>query len=56
MDGVLLVIDPEQPEQERDLEQFYMRFAQPHNLTMKQCCVLAVSGGNSAADSWTGGH
>jgi hypothetical protein len=55
VDGVLLVLDAAQSDQERQLEQLYLRFAQPHSLTMKQCCVLAVS---SAADgearSWTG--
>ena len=55
LDGVLLVIDPQHPEQEQELEQFYLRFAQPHNLTMKQCCVLAVShGAGDSSDSWPG--
>lgn len=54
MDGVLLVIDPQHPEQERDLEQLYIRFAQSHNLTMKQCCVLAVSQGDTYQGDWSG--
>ncbi len=37
-----MVIDPSAPEQERELEQFYMNFAQPNSLTIKQCLILAV--------------
>ncbi len=43
LDGIILVIDPQQPEQERELETFYMNFAQPHSLTIKQCLVVAAS-------------
>lgn len=42
IDGVLMVIDPSQPDQERDLEQLYMNFAQPNSLTIKQCLILAI--------------
>jgi hypothetical protein len=52
VDGVLLVTDPQHPEQEKALEQFYLRFAQPHNLTMKQCAVLGVS--QETGSSWAG--
>jgi hypothetical protein len=51
VDGVLLVLDPHQPQQERALEQCYLRFAQPHNLTVKQCGVVAVSMVNADAAS-----
>lgn len=54
LDGVLLIIDPDHPEQERELEQFYLTFAQPHKLTLKQCCVLAVSRATDAHNSWSG--
>ena len=37
-----MVIDPSQPDQERDLEQLYMNFAQPNSLTIKQCLILAI--------------
>ena len=37
-----MVIDPSQPEQERELEQFYMNFAQPNSLTIKQCLIMAI--------------
>lgn len=54
---MLLVIDPLHPEQERELEQVYLKFAQPHNLTMKQCCVVAVSHGDTDHQvAWSGGH
>jgi Rab-like protein 5 len=42
LDGVLLVMDPSHPEQERELEQFYMNFAQPNSLTVKQCLIVAL--------------
>lgn len=49
------MIDPQHPEQEKELEHFYLRFAQPHNLTMKQCCVLAVTHGEANnIGSWSG--
>jgi len=60
MDGVLLVIDPACADQgEKELESFYLHFAQPAGLTTKQCMVLAVDvraeaaavGGNA---SWQG--
>lgn len=54
VDGVVLVLDPEHPEQERDVEQSYIRFAQSHNLMMKQCCVLAVSHEDTRQGGWPG--
>lgn len=42
LDGIILVIDPQRPEQEKELETFYMNFAQPNSLTIKQCLVLAI--------------
>ncbi|KAF6251349.1 rab-like intraflagellar transport protein 22 [Scenedesmus sp. NREL 46B-D3] len=57
IDGVLLLVDPVQPEQERQLEQLYLRFAQPNSLTMKQCLVLGLSlahGSGRAAPRWAG--
>jgi len=41
---VLLVSDPTHPEQERSLESFYLNFAQPNSLTMKQCMVVGGDG------------
>jgi hypothetical protein len=58
VDGVLLLADPSQPEQERQLEQMYLRFAQPNSLTMKQCMVLGLSvarGSEAGAPGWAGG-
>lgn len=37
-----MVMDPQHPEHEKDLETFYLNFAQPNSLTIKQCLVLAV--------------
>ena len=57
VDGVLMVMDPSQPEQERDLEQFYMNFAQPNSLTMKQCLVMAIQvtrEGSFGLGGWSG--
>ena len=57
IDGVILVLDPQHPEQERELEQFYMNFAQPNNLTTKQCFVLAiqvVKEGSYGLGGWQG--
>lgn len=58
---MMLLINPSQPEQERELEQQYLRFAQANSLTMKQCLVLGLtvtssssSSSNSAAAQWTG--
>ncbi|GLC59566.1 Intraflagellar transport protein 22 [Pleodorina starrii] len=42
LDGLLLVIDPARPEQERELETFYRNFAEPNNLYTRQCMVMAV--------------
>lgn len=42
LDGIILVVDPQKPEQEKELETLYMNFAQPHSLTIKQCLTLAV--------------
>jgi hypothetical protein len=58
VDGVLLLVDPAQPEQERQLEQLYLRFAQPNSLTMKQCMVMGLSvarGSDAGAAGWAGG-
>jgi len=35
-------MDPQHPEHEKELEAFYMNFAQPNSLTMKQCLTLAI--------------
>jgi Rab-like protein 5 len=53
-DGVILVIDPSHPEQEKELEQFYVNFAQPNVLTLKQCMVVAVDSQNSSRAQWGG--
>ena len=54
-DGVILVIDPSHPEQEKELEHFYVNFAQPNVLTLKQCMVVAVnSHGSSSSAQWAG--
>ena len=37
-----MVIDPNRPEQERDLETFYRNFAEPNNLYTRQCMVMAI--------------
>ncbi len=42
LDGLLLVIDPSRPEQERELETFYRNFAEPNNLYTRQCMVMAI--------------
>eukprot|EP00878_Enallax_costatus_P030180 GHUV01032839.1.p2 GENE.GHUV01032839.1~~GHUV01032839.1.p2 ORF type:complete len:139 (+),score=39.22 GHUV01032839.1:213-629(+) len=56
VDGVLLTIDPNRMEQERELEQLYLNFAQPNSLAMKQCMVMGLTVSNSASStgSWTG--
>ncbi|KIZ04836.1 flagellar ATPase, ras GTPase-like protein [Monoraphidium neglectum] len=59
VDGVLLVIDPQQVDVgERELEAFYLAFAQPAALTTRQCMVLAVDAGGAAAvggnAAWSG--
>ncbi len=57
LDGVILVLDASHPEQEKDLEQFYMNFAQPYSLTIKQCLVVAVQAVKESAyglGGWTG--
>lgn len=52
---MILLIDPNRPEQERELEQLYLNFAQPNNLAMKQCMVIGLSLNNSnTADGWAG--
>lgn len=59
VDGVLLVIDPAHPEQERELEQLYLNFAQPNNLTMKQCMVMALTINNTdqpTPGAWAGDY
>ncbi|KAF8065882.1 cystinosin [Scenedesmus sp. PABB004] len=54
-DGVLLVTDPSQPEQERELEQLYLSFAQRNALPMKCVLVLALELGSSARGAdWAG--
>lgn len=42
LDGIIMVLDPQHPEQEKELESFYMNFAQPNSLTIKQCLIMAV--------------
>ncbi|KAF5826602.1 hypothetical protein DUNSADRAFT_2550 [Dunaliella salina] len=42
LDGIVLTLDPQHPETEKELEAFYMNFAQPNALTMKQCLTLAI--------------
>lgn len=57
IDGVILVIDAQVPEQEKELEQFYMNFAQPYSLKISQCLVLgvqAVKEGSYGIGGWTG--
>eukprot|EP00877_Chromochloris_zofingiensis_P002279 jgi/Chrzof1/12051/Cz06g19160.t1 len=43
-------------EGEKDLEQFYLNFAQPNNLATKQCMVMAVRAtkDDTAASQWSG--
>ena len=57
VDGVLLVLDPSRPEQERELEQLYVNFAQANRLATKQCMVLAmhVDLGAGQQPEWQGG-
>lgn len=57
VDGLLMVMDPNSPEQERELEALYMNFAQPANLTIKQCLTLAVQvvkSGDYTLGAWEG--
>uniref|UniRef100_A0A7S0YB22 Uncharacterized protein n=1 Tax=Polytomella parva TaxID=51329 RepID=A0A7S0YB22_9CHLO len=42
IDGVILVLDPQKPEQEKDLETFYRNFAEPNNLFTRQCLIFAL--------------
>ncbi|KAG2496118.1 hypothetical protein HYH03_005721 [Edaphochlamys debaryana] len=42
LDGLLMVVDPSRPDQERDLETFYRNFAEPNNLYTRQCMVMAI--------------
>jgi hypothetical protein len=42
LDGIVLTVDSQHPETEKELEAFYMNFAQPNALTMKQCLTLGV--------------
>lgn len=52
-----MVMDPEQPDQEKELEQFYLNFAQPNNLTVKQCLIVAlqvVKEGSYGLAGWQG--
>ena len=54
---MILVIDASHPEQEKELEQFYMNFAQPYSLTVKQCLVVAVQAvkeGSYGLGGWQG--
>ena len=51
-----MVMDPSQPDQERDLETFYMNFAQPSSLTVKQCLTLAVQVVKEGSFGLGGGH
>eukprot|EP00775_Hariotina_reticulata_P013368 gene13368-13495_t len=54
VDGVLLVTNPGHPEQERELEAFYLKFAQPNSLTMKQCMVVGITVAEGTAAAWSG--
>ncbi|MEW5304310.1 MAG: hypothetical protein WDW38_011051 [Sanguina aurantia] len=57
LDGVVMVMDPDHPEQEKELEQFYLNFAQPNNLTVKQCLIVAlqvVKDGSYGLAGWQG--
>ncbi|GBF93222.1 hypothetical protein Rsub_05954 [Raphidocelis subcapitata] len=50
LDGLLLVVDPARADEcERELEACYLRFAQPHALTTRQCMVLALDARGAAA-------
>jgi Rab-like protein 5 len=58
VDGVMLLLDPSRPEQERELEQLYVNFAQSNRLTTRQCMVLAVHvdlGAGQQPPEWQGG-
>mmetsp|Transcript_26048 Transcript_26048/g.56861 ORF Transcript_26048/g.56861 Transcript_26048/m.56861 type:complete len:197 (-) Transcript_26048:954-1544(-) len=57
LDGIVMIIDPAKPEQERELEQFYMNFAQPHGLTKRQCLIMGiqiVKEGSYGLGGWQG--
>lgn len=50
-------MDSQHPETEKELETFYMNFAQPNALTMKQCLMLAlhvVKDGAFGLGGWNG--
>lgn len=50
LDGLLLVVDPARADEcERELEACYLKFAQPHALTTRQCMVLALDVRGTAA-------
>ncbi|KAJ9524050.1 hypothetical protein QJQ45_022460 [Haematococcus lacustris] len=58
LDGIILLIDPQKPDQEKELESLYMNFAQPNSLTIKQCLILALQitkeGSYGGLSSWNG--
>jgi hypothetical protein len=55
VDGVLLVVDCNRPEQAKELEQYYTGFVQSNNLTTRQCMVLGVNlSGGTSLSSWSG--
>lgn len=54
---MVMVMDPSMPDQERELETFYMNFAQPSSLAIKQCLTLAiqvVKEGSFGLGGWQG--
>lgn len=54
---MILVLDAQHPEHERELEQFYINFAQTNSLTVKQCLVVAVQVAKEGAyglGGWSG--
>lgn len=55
-DGLLLVVDPSQPQQEKELEQLYLNFAQANKLTIRQCFVLGIqlSKDEAGLGGWNG--
>lgn len=57
VDGLIMVIDPQRAEQERELETFYRNFAEPNNLYTRQCLVLGIqvqNDGSYGLGGWGG--
>jgi hypothetical protein len=42
IDGIVLMVDVQHPEAEKELEALYMAFAQPAALTVKACLVIGM--------------